>query len=86
MDQSKTSDRGQGDGGPDIISGAVAKGLQGVREIGKQASSPLIPPFSDTQLANHQLQRFAPTIKRLVSLRGSHCTATVTVSDVLGTD
>jgi hypothetical protein len=40
MDQSKTSDRGQGDGGPDIISGAVSKGLQGIREVGKQASSP----------------------------------------------
>ena len=35
MDQSKTSDRGQGDGGPDIISGAVSKGLQGIREVGK---------------------------------------------------
>ncbi len=38
MDQSKTSDRGQGDSGPGIISGTVAKGLQGVRELGKQVS------------------------------------------------
>ena len=40
MDQRQTSDRGQGEGGPDLISGAVAKGLQGVREIGKQANPP----------------------------------------------
>ena len=52
MDQSKTSDRGQGDGGPDIISGAVSKGLQGIREVGKQARATL----SDMLLAEERLQ------------------------------
>ena len=48
IDQSKTSDRGQGDFGPDPISGAISKGLQGLREVGKQVPHPLHSQWSLT--------------------------------------